>query len=75
MDLSGTTALPAGTRGGTEAALSRVHRDVEAAMGQLCLALVRRRLSRGEVTRWVAALREAADELAQLAEQLRKEDE
>ena len=73
MGSRGTTALPAATRSEVEAALSRTHRVVEAAMGQLCLTLIQRRFSRRDVLQWAGALREGASELERLAEQLRKD--
>lgn len=50
----------------TEDTLVVVHRDVERAMGQLCLALTRRKVSRGAIIDWSATLREAARQLDQL---------
>jgi len=53
-------------------ALERVHRQTSPAMGQLCIALERRRIRPETVREWARTLRQGSDDLLKLAERMEK---
>ena len=69
------TAPSAATRASdVEATLAQVHRDVETAMGKLCLVLSRRdrRFRPADATGWAQDLRDAARKLDELVGEMRR---
>lgn len=53
-------------------ALERVHRQTSPAMGQLCIALERRRIRPETVKDWATTLRQGSEDLLKLAERMEK---
>lgn len=52
--------------------LDRVHRDTSPAMGRLCIALERRRVSPFQLRAWAESLQRGAHDLLKLAETLER---
>lgn len=53
-------------------ALERVYRQTSPAMGQLCIALERRRVRPETVRSWAKTLRQGSEDLLKLAERMEK---
>ena len=54
-------------------ALERVHRQTSPAMGQLCLALEKRRVRPDTIRDWARTLRQGSEDLLKLAEKMEKQ--